>query len=145
MKTIRRICTAIDIMKITIKSIVDIATLTGACIVALGMGIGGLYANTDELAADLTDSAATHGEKLWRMPLEEDYMEYLKSPVADMKNTGIRWGGSITAALYLKEFVPEKTSWAHIDMAGPVWDEKNGGATGFGVATLTEFVKSKSK
>eukprot|EP00213_Chloropicon_mariensis_P002239 CAMPEP_0197472006 /NCGR_PEP_ID=MMETSP1309-20131121/3104_1 /TAXON_ID=464262 /ORGANISM="Genus nov. species nov., Strain RCC998" /LENGTH=524 /DNA_ID=CAMNT_0043010211 /DNA_START=196 /DNA_END=1770 /DNA_ORIENTATION=+ len=126
-------------------TIVDIATLTGACIVALGMGIGGIYANTDELAADLTDSAATHGEKLWRMPLEEDYMEYLKSPVADMKNTGIRWGGSITAALYLKEFVPEKTSWAHIDMAGPVWDEKNGGATGFGVATLTEFVKSKSK
>lgn len=125
-------------------TIVDIATLTGACIVALGMGIGGLYANTDGLASDLSSSGAVHGEKLWRLPLEDDYMEHLKSPVADMKNTGIRWGGSITAALYLKEFVPENTEWAHIDMAGPVWDEKNGGATGFGVATLAQYAKSKS-
>lgn len=72
-------------------------------------------------------------------------MELLKSPVADMKNTGIRWGGSITAALYLKEFVPENTSWAHIDMAGPVWDDKKGGATGFGVSTLAQYVMSQSK
>jgi len=125
------------------STIVDIATLTGACMVALGMNIGGLYANTDELANELSSSGAVHGEKLWRMPLEDDYLELLKSPVADMKNTGIRWGGSITAALYLKEFVPENTSWAHIDMAGPVWDEKNGGATGFGVSTLTQFAVSK--
>mmetsp|Transcript_11338 Transcript_11338/g.23935 ORF Transcript_11338/g.23935 Transcript_11338/m.23935 type:complete len:620 (-) Transcript_11338:134-1993(-) len=126
-------------------TIVDIATLTGACIVALGMGIGGIYSNSDDLAGDLIGGGAQHGEKLWRMPLEDDYMEHLKSPVADMKNTGIRWGGSITAALYLKEFVPEKTDWAHIDMAGPVWDDKNGGATGFGVATLTQYVRSRSQ
>jgi leucyl aminopeptidase len=126
-------------------TIVDIATLTGACMVALGMDIAGLYSNTDELAADLKSSGGTHGEKLWRMPLEDDYKELLKSPVADMKNTGIRWGGSITAALYLKEFVPENTSWAHIDMAGPVWDDKKGGATGFGVSTLAQYVMSQSK
>ena len=113
--------------------------------VALGMGIGGLYSNTDDLAEGLSSSGAVHGEKLWRMPLEDDYMEFLKSPVADMKNTGIRWGGSITAALYLKEFVPEKTAWAHIDMAGPVWDEKNGGATGYGVSTLAQYAVSQSK
>jgi len=121
-------------------TVVDIATLTGACLVALGQGIGGLYSNSDALADELRGGGAKHGEKLWRMPLEDAYFEHLKSPIADMKNTGIRWGGSITAALFLKEFVPEKVDWAHIDMAGPVWDEKNGGATGFGVATLSQFV-----
>ena len=75
-------------------TIVDIATLTGACMVALGMKIGGLYSNTDELAEGLKGAGGVHGEKLWRMPLEQEYMALLKSPVADMKNTGIRWGGS---------------------------------------------------
>lgn len=92
----------------------------------------------------LTHPQCLAGEKLWRMPLEDSYMEQLKSPVADYKNTGARWGGSITAALFLKEFVDSsKVQWAHIDMAGPVWAEKEGGATGFGAATLAEWVLSQ--
>jgi leucyl aminopeptidase len=84
------------------------------------------------------------GEKIWRMPLEEKYFEGLKSPIADMKNTGPRPGGSITAALFLKQFVKE-TPWAHLDVAGPVWSDKgNGynpsGATGYGVRTLVNWV-----
>ena len=71
------------------------------------------------------EAAVQAGEKLWRLPLEDEYMEQLKSSVADMKNTGTRYGGSITAALYLKEFVDTKNvEWAHIDMAGPVWDDR---------------------
>jgi leucyl aminopeptidase len=88
------------------------------------------------------------GEKIWRMPMEERYFEGLKSPLADMKNTGPRPGGSITAALFLKQFVKE-TPWAHIDIAGPVWTDKengynNAGATGYGVRTLVNWVISSS-
>ncbi|MEO0352438.1 MAG: leucyl aminopeptidase, partial [Cyanobacteria bacterium P01_A01_bin.15] len=84
------------------------------------------------------------GEKLWRMPMEEKYFDGLKSIVADMKNTGPRPGGSITAALFLKQFVKD-TAWAHLDIAGPVWSEKdnaynNPGATGYGVRTLVQWI-----
>ncbi len=130
--------------KLGVDAIVDLATLTGACIVALGDDIAGLWTPVDELAQQLTQASELTGEKLWRMPLEEKYFEGMKSNIADMKNTGPRPGGSITAALFLKQFVQD-IPWAHLDVAGPVWtDKENGynniGATGFGVRTLVHWV-----
>jgi len=125
--------------KLNPDKIVDLATLTGACIISLGNEYAGMWSDNDDLAAELLESSKDGGEKLWRMPLVESYKEELKSKIADLKNVGGRAGGSITAALFLKEFVT-KTPWAHIDMAGPVWDAKAGGSTGYGVRTLVEFV-----
>lgn len=130
--------------KLGVDAIVDLATLTGACVVALGDDIAGLWSSDDALASELLAAAEVAGEKLWQMPMEEKYFDGLKSMVADMKNTGPRPGGSITAALFLKQFVQE-TAWAHLDVAGPVWsDKENGynsaGATGYGVRTLVNWV-----
>lgn len=132
--------------KLGVDAIIDLATLTGACIIALGDDIAGLFSPDDALAAQVEKAAEASGEKFWRLPMEEKYFEGLKSGIADMKNTGPRPGGSITAALFLKQFVKE-TPWAHLDIAGPVWTEKengyNGsGATGFGVRTLVNWVLS---
>ncbi len=132
--------------KLGVDAIVDLATLTGACIVALGDTISGLWTDHDDLAAQILSAAELAGEKFWRMPLEEKYFEGMKSIVADMKNTGPRAGGAITAALFLKQFV-ETTPWVHLDVAGPVWIEKEGsyhsaGATGFAVRTLVNWVLS---
>jgi len=130
--------------KLGVDAIVDLATLTGACIIALGETIAGLWATDQTLADHLLTAANTAGEKFWQMPLEEKYFEGMKSSIADMKNTGPRAGGSITAALFLKQFV-QSTPWAHLDIAGPVWVEKeegyfNPGGTGFGVLTLVNWV-----
>jgi leucyl aminopeptidase len=127
-------------------AIVDLATLTGACVVALGNDIAGLWSDTDELADGLLAAAKPAGEKYWRMPLEDSYFDAMKSTHADMKNTGSRAGGSITAALFLKKFVKD-TPWAHLDIAAPVWSDKGSayipsGATGFGVRTLVNWVMS---
>jgi leucyl aminopeptidase len=130
--------------KLGLDAVVDLATLTGACIVALGETIAGLWSPEDTLAEALLSAAQQAGEKFWRMPLEDKYFEGMKSLIADMKNTGPRAGGSITAALFLKQFV-KNTAWAHLDIAGPVWTDKesgyhNAGATGFGVRTLVNWV-----
>ena len=130
--------------KLGVDAIVDLATLTGACVVALGDDIAGMWSPDDALAAQLTQASLQAGEKLWRMPLEEKYFEAMKSPIADMKNTGSRAGGAITAALFLKQYVKE-TPWAHIDIAGTVWADKengynNAGATGYPVRTLVNWV-----
>ncbi|MBD2498399.1 leucyl aminopeptidase [Nostoc sp. FACHB-280] len=130
--------------KLGLDAIVDLATLTGANVIALGDDIAGLYTPDDALASQLETAAGTSGEKIWRMPMEEKYFEGLKSGIADMKNTGPRPGGSITAALFLKQFVKD-TPWAHLDIAGPVWaDKENGyngpGATGYGVRMLVNWV-----
>ncbi len=132
--------------KLGVDAIVDLATLTGACVIALGDDIAGLWSTDDAVATQLTQAGEMAGEKIWRMPMEERYFEGLKSPLADMKNTGPRPGGAITAALFLKHFVKE-TPWAHIDIAGPVWTDKengynNPGATGYGVRTLVNWVIS---
>jgi leucyl aminopeptidase len=126
--------------------IVDIATLTGACKVALGPLIGGLFASDDE-AAELVGSAATAaGEKMWRLPLEVEYKPLIESDIADMKNTAGRWGGAITAGLILSEFVGD-TPWVHLDIAGPARADKaehytSKGGTGFGVRTLVEIARA---
>jgi leucyl aminopeptidase len=132
--------------KLEVDAIIDLATLTGACIIALGNDIGGLWTADETLASQLKTASEAAGEKFWQMPMEEKYFEGLKSPIADMKNTGPRPGGSITAALFLKQFVKE-TPWAHLDIAGPVWADKEegcnpAGATGYPVRTLVNWVMS---
>ncbi len=133
--------------KLGVDAVIDLATLTGACVVALGEDIAGLFTPDDAVASQLEQAAESAGEKLWRMPMEEKYFEGLKSGIADMKNTGPRPGGSITASLFLKQFIKD-TPWAHLDVAGPVWtDKENGynspGATGYGVRTLVNWVLSE--
>ena len=131
--------------KLEPDAVVDLATLTGACVIALGEEIAGLWSSSDGLAAALDEAALGAGESLWRMPLRSSYKAGLKSPVADMKNTGPRPGGSITAALFLQDFVSEGVAWAHLDIAGTVWSDKGrgenpAGATGYGVRTLVNWV-----
>ena len=131
--------------KLKPDAIVDLATLTGACVIALGEDIAGLWSPDDGLAAALSTAADQAGEGLWRMPLQSSYREGLKSLLADLKNTGPRPGGSITAALFLKEFVDTGIPWAHMDIAGTVWSDKGrgldpAGATGYGVRTLVNWV-----
>jgi leucyl aminopeptidase len=125
---------------------IDHATLTGACMVALGTSTAGFYANDEELAARYLDAAKTAGESLWRMPLLEELRDQLKSDVADLKHTGDRYGGSITAALFLREFVGG-AKWAHLDIAGPAFLDRAHalgpkGGTGFGVLALLQFLAS---
>ena len=131
-----------------VDTIVDIATLTGACIVALGPDYAAMYTDSDVLLDHLSSSATSTGELLWRMPLAPEYAEQIKSPIADLANLGgPGGGGSITAALFLKEFVGKESpnaTWAHLDIAGPVWNDKRGGATGYGVRTLVGLVERMS-
>ncbi|GFP89361.1 leucine aminopeptidase 3 chloroplastic [Phtheirospermum japonicum] len=118
--------------------------LTGACIVALGPSVAGVFTPSDDLSKEVFEASEISGEKLWRMPMEESYWETMKSGVADMVNTGGRQGGAITAALFLKQFVDEKVQWMHIDIAGPVWNDKKKNATGFGISTMVEWVLKNS-
>ena len=120
-------------------AIVDVATLTGACMVALGPSIAGVMGSDADTHAVLA-AARRAGEKAWRLPLEEGYADQLTSPIADMKNSGRRYGGAITAGLFLKKFVNPGVAWAHVDIAGPAWEDAGGGATGYGVGMLTEWV-----
>jgi len=126
--------------------IVDLATLTGAMIVALGHEYAGLFSNNDELAEQLTKAGRDSGDKLWRFPLSPSYDKLIESPIADMKNVGPRFAGSITAAQYLQRFIENGTPWAHLDVAGLVWADKPGatwdkGATGYGVRLIDRFVR----
>jgi leucyl aminopeptidase len=125
--------------------IVDMATLTGACKIALGPKIGGLWSNDDDAACKVKAAAGRAGERFWQMPLPADYRTQIDSQVADMKNVGERWGGAITAALFLQEFVGE-VPWVHLDIAGPArwpdaehYQSKDG--SGFGVRTIVELAK----
>ncbi|QJU60662.1 leucyl aminopeptidase [Sphingomonas sp. AP4-R1] len=127
------------------KTIVDLATLTGAMIISLGHEYGGIFANDDTLAEGLAAAGKATGEKLWRMPMGDAYDKLIDSPIADMKNVGPREGGSITAAQFIARFVNEGVAWAHLDIAGMVWSSKPGtlhekGATGYGVRLLDRFV-----
>jgi leucyl aminopeptidase len=132
--------------KLGLDAIVDLATLTGACIIALGDDIAGLWSPEQPLADAILTASVQAGENFWQMPLADKYFDGIKSPIADCKNTGPRGGGSITAALFLKQFV-KHTPWAHLDVAGPVWADKeygvnNAGATGYPVRTLVNWVLS---
>jgi len=128
------------------KAIVDLATLTGAIIGALAEEYAGLFANDDDLAGKLTAAGIATGDKLWRFPMGPSYDKMIDSAIADMKNVGGRFGGSITAAQFLGRYVEKGTPWAHLDIAGTVWADKPGatwdkGATGYGVRLLDRLVR----
>ncbi|MDR0744603.1 MAG: leucyl aminopeptidase [Holosporales bacterium] len=126
--------------------IIDFATLTGAIQVALGHEFAGLFSNSDELADRLLNSGNSVGEKLWRLPLHPSYEDDVKSDIADIRNVGSERGaGSITAAMFLKRFIPKTIQWAHVDIAATEWDSKSRalskkGATGFGVRLINAFI-----
>src|ERR1043165_1214623 len=125
-------------------AIVDIATLTGACVIALGHVASGLFANDDALAQDLRRAADTAYDRAWRMPLWDDYQEQLKSNFADFSNIGGRPAGSVTAACFLSRFT-KKYDWAHLDIAGTAWRSgKDKGATGRPVPLLTSFLMKRA-
>jgi len=129
--------------------LLDYATLTGACVVALGSEAAGLFTNNDELARKLIESGERTGDRLWRLPVWDEYKDLIRSEWADMKNTGGRWGGAITAAVFLKEFV-DCPSWAHLDIAGTAHAESENarearGATAAGVRVTVEFLQSLSR
>ncbi len=128
------------------KFMIDLATLTGAMMVALGQVNCGYFANDDELASRMAEAAKAVGEGVWRMPLGEEYNKMMDSDIADMKNAGPRFGGSITAACFLERFV-EKCPWSHMDIAGMAWSSKDAptvpkGGTGWGVRTLDALVRN---
>jgi len=128
-------------------TLIDLATLTGAMIISLGHEHGGLFSNDDALAERLLAAGSESGDKLWRFPLSDAYDKLLDSPIADMKNIGPRYAGSITAAQFIKRFIQDGVKWAHLDIAGMVWADKPGltwdkGATGYGVRLLDQLVRS---
>jgi leucyl aminopeptidase len=126
---------------------IDMATLTGACVVALGPQCSGLFSNNQPLARRLLGAAEAAGERVWQLPLIDEYRENLKSDVADFNNVGPRGGGAITAGLFLKEFAGDRP-WAHLDIAGPAFVEKDTptgprGASGAPVRTLLCYLMSQ--
>lgn len=134
-------------LRFTPDEIFDFATLTGACIVALGPHIAGVMSNQPSLAERWLASAKVAGEEMWSLPLPERLRDQLKSDIADMKNTGERWGGALTAGLFLKEFAGT-TPWVHVDIAGPATADKEygvyaKGGTGFGLATIVEYLTAR--
>jgi leucyl aminopeptidase len=126
--------------------IIDIATLTGACIFALGYHAAGLFTNNDELAAALTKAGQQSGERVWRLPLWDDYDSQIRSDMADVKNYGGRPAGAITAAKLIEKFTDRHPAWAHIDIAGTAFGDSpfagSRSATAFGVRLITEFLKA---
>lgn len=131
------------------KAIIDLATLTGAIIIALGTEHAGLFSNDDALAEAIAAAGRESGEKVWRLPLADAYDKQLKSEIADMKNIGGREAGSITAAQFLKRFIENGTPWAHLDIAGVTWSSKDSatvpkGGTAFGVRLLDTLISSYS-
>ncbi len=127
-------------------AMIDYATLTGACVVALGEGAAGLWCRDEKMANHLLTAAAASGERLWRMPLWPEFNHQMKSDHADLKNSGGRWGGANTAAAFLSNFTADHPCWAHIDLAGPAYDTspssgETPGATGYGVATTVNWLR----
>ncbi len=127
--------------------LIDIATLTGSVVVALGPLASGVMGTDPPLVEALLDAAKATGEKMWPLPLYDEYLDMLKSPIADIKNSGERWGGALTAALFLREFVKPGIAWAHLDIAGPAFLDKprayfRRGATGAGVRTLLHHLEA---
>ncbi len=132
-----------------LSPLIDLATLTGACRVALGLLYSGVFGNDQNLVDKVLKAAERTGERMWQLPMPEEYKEQNKSEIADIKNTGNRYGGAITAALFLAEFV-DNTPWVHLDIAGPRLSSKESGylvkgAAGFGVRTLVELALSEAK
>jgi leucyl aminopeptidase len=125
--------------------LIDAATLTGAVVVALGYANAGVFASDDKMYEKFANAVTEAGEKMWRLPLGDEYLEAMRSSIADLQNTGGRWGGASTAAAFLKEFA-EDTPWIHLDIAGTAWMDDNKpwiakGPSGIAVRTLIEFTR----
>lgn len=134
-------------VRLGVSEIVDLATLTGACIVALGLHNAGVMGNNANLVKSILSSSHDVGEKMWELPLDAELRDEIRSRVADVKNVGSRWGGAITAALFLENFVSD-VPWVHIDIAGPSYVEKSSdwyqyGASGFGVRTIVNYLMKR--
>lgn len=132
-------------------ALIDFATLTSACVVALGEQVAGLFGDNPKLNEKILKASKDEAEQIWNMPLVDDYQDLLKSRIADIANVSrSKWGGAIIAALFLKEFVPKKIPWAHLDIAGPAWEERGEipyipkGGTGFGVRSIMRFLSQLS-
>ncbi len=127
--------------------IVDVATLTGACVVALGNRVAGIMANDDDLLSRVHDASSRAGDAMWPLPLPEELRKKLDSPVADIANVGERPGGALTAGVFLQEFVADGIAWAHLDIAGPAFNDDSAygytpkGGTGAAVRTLVQLVE----
>jgi leucyl aminopeptidase len=139
-----------DVLSVAVEEkpwrMLDLATLTGACMVALGVKVAGLFSNDDTFSQDVLAACRITGERAWRLPLDDDYKEQLKSNIADMKNVGGKYAGAITAAKFLQAFAGE-TPWVHLDIAGPSWSESDGptrdaGGTGCFVRTLVTLIEA---
>jgi leucyl aminopeptidase len=131
------------------KAIIDLATLTGACVIALGDYVAGLFGNDETLIKEVENASDKTGERIWRLPLWEEYFEYLKSDVADFRNVGTRSAGAVIGAIFLSKFVG-KTPWVHIDIAGPASIDKDRpytprGGTGAGVRLLIQLLRDWNK
>ncbi len=138
------LCYACDL---GVDDVIDIATLTGACMVALGSAASGIMGNNDEFVKQLIEVGTDAGEKFWQLPMWQEYRDNLKSDVADMRNTGARYGGASSAGMFLKEFVSDNVRWAHMDVAGTAFLDKPQhefvkGATGVGVRTILNYLLS---
>jgi leucyl aminopeptidase len=125
--------------------LIDAATLTGACVVALGYVNAGVFANDDAMYAKFTEANKRAGEKMWRLPLDQEYFEQIRSNIADIMNSGGRWGGAVTAAMFLKEFVAD-TPWIHLDIAGTAWIDDNKawiakGPSGIAMRSIVEYAR----
>jgi leucyl aminopeptidase len=137
--------------KLNADTIIDLATLTGACMVALGEEVAGMFTDDEALGRQLKSAAYASGEHVWELPLVPQYKDELKSDIADVKNIAhTRYGGAINGALFLAEFAPGGVPWAHLDIAGPAWAEKDApltpkGGTGFGVRMILEFLETYSR
>lgn len=136
------LCYACDL---NVDEVIDIATLTGACMVALGTHASGIMGNNKDLVNRIIEVGEKSGERYWEMPMFEEYFDSMKSEIADMKNTGSRWGGTSAAGLFLQNFVKPEVKWAHLDVAGTAFLDKPqkefiAGATGVGVRTLLNYI-----
>lgn len=138
------------VQKQKVDAVVDLATLTGACVVALGPDIAGAMGNDETFTAEVLAAAKDSGDEVWQLPMPASYKKFIKSAVADVANISrVRWGGAITAGLFLKEFVNEGTPWVHLDIAGPSYRDEDGSdafkaeGSGHGVRTLVRLILSK--
>lgn len=141
----------LTLKKLKLDMVIDFATLTGACVVALGEQVAGLFGTDSKLNQAIVLASKKEGEQVWQLPLVEDYESLIKSQIADVANIGkTKWAGAITAALFIKEFVPKDIPWAHLDIAGPAWEEQGNvsyipkGGTGFGVRSIWRFLENLS-
>jgi len=139
------------VQKQKVDAVMDLATLTGACVVALGPDFSGLMGNDQKLIDEILNAARESGDELWQLPLPPSYESYIKSSVADVSNiASIRWGGALTAGLFLKRFIGKDLPWAHVDIAGPALREKDGidsnqgEGSGAGVRTIVNFLLSRA-